>query len=295
MRNIYKVTCAMMVIGALTVGIGCGVAFAEFSSFEYIGNKSLDSIRKVDKEIVYNVEKEDLVQEDDKEILWIDFADTSSEGYKCEIVEDESVQKNSLKIVGEYYAYTDTVYQWVHNTKYVFDDKSKIPCLQLGYQYNNTDMDAWFEMKDELLKDFKNRKIADYKEDKRIEKITIFINPKSDFELRQITDYYKDYEYKNIEDMYDEYYDEYEERYESGDEYEPEEGYESEEGDNSADGDDAEADSIEESQDISDGDVAENSEASDENEGNADNLNSDEKTDNADNLNSDENADDTDN
>jgi hypothetical protein len=256
----------MIAMGALLVGIGSGVAFAEYSSFEYIGNKGLDGIRKVDKEIVYNVEKEDLVKEEDKEILWIDFADTLSQGYKCEIVEDESVQKNTLKIVGEYYAYTDTVYQWVHNTKYVFEDKSKIPCLQLGFNYYNTDKDVWFEMKDEVLKDFKNRKIANYKEDSRIEKITIFVNPKSDFELRQITDYYKDYEYKNIEEIYEEYMDEqwndgsddgsYEEEYDSEDVENSEEGYESEDGENpeegyeSEEGDTTGLDGIEESQNV---------------------------------------------
>ena len=55
MRKIYKIVGSMLVIGVLIAGIGSGVAFAEYSAFEYGGETVLEGIERFTKTLKYKV------------------------------------------------------------------------------------------------------------------------------------------------------------------------------------------------------------------------------------------------
>ena len=55
MRKIYKIVGSMLVIGVLIAGIGSGVAFAEYSAFEYGGETVLEGSERFTKTLKYKV------------------------------------------------------------------------------------------------------------------------------------------------------------------------------------------------------------------------------------------------
>lgn len=55
MRKIHKIIGGMLVAGVLIAGIGSGVAFAEYSNFEYGGEKVLENSKYITKTVNYQV------------------------------------------------------------------------------------------------------------------------------------------------------------------------------------------------------------------------------------------------
>lgn len=55
MRKIYKIIGGMLIIGTLVAGIGSGVAFAEYSTFEYGGETLLEGSSRFSKTLEYRV------------------------------------------------------------------------------------------------------------------------------------------------------------------------------------------------------------------------------------------------
>jgi len=55
MRKIYKIIGGMLITGTLVAGIGSGVAFAEYSTFEYGGETVLEGSRRFSKNLEYKI------------------------------------------------------------------------------------------------------------------------------------------------------------------------------------------------------------------------------------------------
>ena len=89
MRKIYKVIGGMLMVGVLVTGIGSGVAFAEYSAFEYGGETLLEGSERFTKTVEYKVSKEE-----DSINIYSD--------YHWNLVEDADVPKDTVWFVIHY-------------------------------------------------------------------------------------------------------------------------------------------------------------------------------------------------
>lgn len=95
MRKIYKVIGSMLAAGVLVAGIGSGVAFAEYSSFEYGGEAMLEGSEHFTKTVEYKVsEKTDILNV---------MTDVHDNYYHCyTVVEDDAVSKDRIQVMVSY-------------------------------------------------------------------------------------------------------------------------------------------------------------------------------------------------
>lgn len=95
MRKIYKVIGSMLAAGVFLTGIGSGVAFAEYSSFEYGGEAMLEGSEHFTKTVEYKVsEKTDVLN------IMTDIHDSYYHFYT--IVEDDTVSKDRIQVMVSY-------------------------------------------------------------------------------------------------------------------------------------------------------------------------------------------------
>ena len=164
MRKIYKVIGGMLMVGVLVTGIGSGVAFAEYSTFEYGGETLLEGSERFTKTVEYKVSKEE-----DSINIYSD--------HHWNLVEDADVPK-------------DTVWFVIH---YLSDDKDVNPdvvqmsdegeeYIYIDSDYQHNDLGDVMRAKDSILADLRVHKICDYQYD-GVEVVEIMINPEADFEI----------------------------------------------------------------------------------------------------------------
>lgn len=188
MRKIYKIIGGMLIIGTLVAGIGSGVAFAEYSTFEYGGETLLEGSSRFSKTLEYRVPAKNIdtaqteepaeagdMASEQKEVLNI-----STDSYLYAITEDSSVPKNTVRFTVSYLTdETDVKPEVIENGSEETNGERYI-YLDCDYEYN--DLHDIMRAKDLILSDLKNHKISDYQVD-RVEKIEISINPKADFAM----------------------------------------------------------------------------------------------------------------
>lgn len=188
MRKIYKIIGGMLIIGTLVAGIGSGVAFAEYSTFEYGGETLLEGSSRFSKTLEYRVPAKNIDTEqteepaeagdmasEQKEVLNI-----STDSYLYAVTEDSSVPKNTVRFTVSYLTdETDVKPEVIENGSEETNGERYI-YLDCDYEYN--DLHDIMRAKDLILSDLKNHKISDYQVD-RVEKIEISINPKADFTM----------------------------------------------------------------------------------------------------------------
>ena len=193
MRRIHKIIGGMLIAGVLVAGIGSGVAFAEYSSFEYGGEIVLAGSERFTKTLEYKVSEE------------IDVLDIMAD-YHAVVEEDASVPKDKVQIMISYLTDDkEVIPEIVQNQNEDFEETSEEIFESMGaapeavqsksgnsektyesiyvncnYQYN--DFRDMIRVKDLILSDLKNHRISDYQLDK-VEKISIHINPKADFTI----------------------------------------------------------------------------------------------------------------
>ncbi len=96
MRKIYKVIGSMLAVGVFVAGIGSGIAFAEYSSFEYGGEAMLEGSEHFTKTIEYKVsEKTDV----------LNVMTGINDGYYYHhytIVEDDAVSEDRIQVMVSY-------------------------------------------------------------------------------------------------------------------------------------------------------------------------------------------------
>lgn len=185
MRRIYKIIGGILVAGTLVAGIGSGVAFAEYSTFEYGGESLLEGSERFTKTLKYKVPATGTVTEDKEEAE--EKKDTVAEEkpvlcvgvpYLYTVVEDTSVPKDTVRFEVSYLTDDKNIEPQIiengseGNEWYIF--------VECNYQSN--DFRDMIRAKDAVLSDLKNHKISDYQMNK-VEMIEISVNPKADFNI----------------------------------------------------------------------------------------------------------------
>ncbi len=209
MRKIYKIVGSMLAIGVLIAGIGSGVAFAEYSAFEYGGETVLEGSERFTKTLKYKVSVNGDTSketEESEEITEVSSEETEREAetsntekveeYKQDkaaegkkvlgialdhfytVIEDPSVPKNMVYFEISYLSDNQDVKPEII-TQYLMGTEEFIH-VDCGFQYN--DFRALIRAKDLILSDLKNHKISEYQID-RIESIEVQVNPEADFDL----------------------------------------------------------------------------------------------------------------
>lgn len=206
MRRIYKVIGGMLIAGVLIAGIGSGVAFAEYSSFEYGGEVVLAGSERFTKTLNYKVpegtevldittDHHTVVEEDtsvpkDKVVIKILYL-TDDKDVTPEIIQtpDRDLEESYDAMEGELeepYDSKDTASETVQNKSGNSDKTYESIYVNCDYQYN--DFRDIMRAKDLILSDLKNHKVSDYHLD-QVEKIEIHINPEADFTLDRVHGY----------------------------------------------------------------------------------------------------------
>lgn len=160
--------------GVLVCGFGCGIAFAQFSSFEYAGERVVGMENTEQKTIVKNIDSEgeiilngifwknmpEIVEDDSVALDEIAFDIT----YDPELIDPQvGIDQYSYEVADDYADNSDTVTAGCYENFYI-------------YGYRGDDVKYFFEIKDVLLEDLKDKKIGSY-EVREIAEVTVRINP----------------------------------------------------------------------------------------------------------------------
>lgn len=212
MRKIYKIAGIMLVAGVLVMGIGSGVAFAEYSAFEYGGEAVLEGSEHFKKTVQYKVpsNKETAFEnkeqkEETTEVTYEEAEDSKTvdeNGRQKEneamkekkklnvvipylapqtIVKDSSVPKDTVRFTISYLSDNQDV-----EPEIIVEDSGEaqeVICLEYDFQYN--DFRDLMRVKDPILSDLKNHRIRDYQLD-RVESVEIQVNPEAEFDMHII-------------------------------------------------------------------------------------------------------------
>lgn len=214
MRKIYKIAGIMLVAGVLAAGIGSGVAFAEYSAFEYGGEAFLEGSERFTKTLQYKVssnkestlenEKEEdtteAAYEEDQSGKLVDEngqqkEDEATEAvsenellpkkeldisipYRYTIVQDSSVPKNVVQIAVSYLSDNQDVEPEiiVENS----DAAKEEIYLECNFRYE--DFRNLMRIKGPILSDLKSHKISDYQMD-GVEIVEFRVNPEAEFDM----------------------------------------------------------------------------------------------------------------
>ena len=169
----------MFLIGVLVCGFGCGIAFAQFSSFEYAGDRVIGGDETEEKTIVKKIsEKGEIVLSGvitGDEVNIVEDESVPMDEIAFDIVYDPSLIEPAVGTDG--YTYTE------YSSDYLMTDSGDENDLNDdGYEYfyiygyKGDDMQYFFQAKDQILKDLKNRKIGSYHVEE-IHDVVVRINP----------------------------------------------------------------------------------------------------------------------
>ena len=155
-------------IGILLCGLGCGIAFAQYSGFDYAGEKRIG-----DDNLKTETVEKDIDSDGTIEIMY--------PGYRCDVsvVADENVPIDKINFDVTYNTEVISLYISKYNDVYTtytddsFDEdgalieeghevEEKEINFVFGKYKNDRDIDTMFKVKDELLKDIKNKQIGNY-------------------------------------------------------------------------------------------------------------------------------------
>lgn len=154
----------IFIMGIVLIGVGCGIAFGEYSQFTY-GGKQTCVLQEDTKEFTFKLD--DNISEDEKKIYYYTVG--------CEdvkIIEDDEIKNDEIcfevsynkelvepKVEKSYSAANNYMYQTEESKEEINDE-----IYEVGFYYNNSydDLELFMMCKDKLLKDLKNNKISDY-------------------------------------------------------------------------------------------------------------------------------------
>lgn len=194
MRNIYKAAAGLLVAGVLIAGVGSGVAFAEYSTFEYGGNKILEGSKYVTKTVSYQVNikgtEEGASPDGQKDKGNVVYYLDSTQHYNARyfnIVEDASVAKDCIEADIKYLTDRDDIQPEFISEHYNGEEYPEGIYLSLdyGYDYGQDYMRIMMRAKDMVLEDLKKKQIGDYRYD-GIEEVIIRIHPEAEFKLESM-------------------------------------------------------------------------------------------------------------
>lgn len=176
MRRIQKILLGIFLGGVLLGGIGTGVAVVEYSSLKYEGRKVIG---------MENLKTEDLdfdLDADGKPLL-LNGGYYGRHGRDAEVQEDATVPVGTIRYQVTYNQ--NVVKPYLHYERYDEEDGENAGELWLNMDYQEDDLEIFFENKDRFLEDLKQGIISSY-EVAYVTDVKIKVNPKT-----------KNYEYCN--------------------------------------------------------------------------------------------------
>lgn len=175
MKKINYILAGIFFSGIILMGIGAGVAFWEYSSFEYQGERMLGQGEEKKKVLEYEIPK----GKDKKKILL-----RECQEQKCTLIEDKKVPEGIIR------------YEVTYNPEYIepmfyFNetDDEYLGELFLSENRIKSEFEIFMENKDQILNDLKNKKIGTY-DYEGIIKMKIRVNPKTMKKVEEERAYY---------------------------------------------------------------------------------------------------------
>lgn len=173
MKNKSKWLIGLFMTGILITGIGCGVVFAEYSSFEFGEERILEGSEYFTRTIDYKFD------------LWPDRVNKAKvflgiyENY--EFVRNTNLEKDEIRFVVHYLSDDISVKPEIRATGSSIDCYENL-YLDCNLRYYMDDLEFLMRMKNQALSDFKQRKVSTYRSDE-VEKVEIHIHPNALFEV----------------------------------------------------------------------------------------------------------------
>lgn len=168
MSRLHKILLVVFCVGILICGVGTGIAFNEFSSLAYGGEKMIGEVDMTTRDLDVEFEP--------GENPWSVYGYYGREGVS-ELILDEDVPENTVR------------FRVTYNSGRV---EPKVDVWKEGQELNlysiwhNTDEVALFmEVKDEVLKELKEGKISSY-DAVGIESVEVLVNPVHEEDVRLI-------------------------------------------------------------------------------------------------------------
>ena len=184
MRKIHKIIGGMLVAGVLIAGIGSGVAFAEYSNFEYGGEKVLENSKYITKTVNYQVPAQE--NEEAKQKLYVEII----EGRWCSTIEeDASVPKDTIRFEIQYLTDRKNIKPKVQERTWTNQSNKEKKYIQLDSAYSYHEIRDFMRIKDVLLEDLKAHTLSDYQMD-GVKSVKILINPDADFFITLNSEYF---------------------------------------------------------------------------------------------------------
>lgn len=166
MKRINYILAGVFLVGIILMGVGAGIAFWEYSSFEYEGEQILGQKNEKKKVLEYKIPKE----KRKKKILLRECQEK-----KCTLLEDNKVPENVIQYEVTYNAeYIDPVIYFTENAP----DDEYCGSVFLSENRIKGDFELWMENKDQILNDLKEKKVASYIYE-GVTKTKIRVNPKT--------------------------------------------------------------------------------------------------------------------
>lgn len=167
--NTKMIMITVFLCGILLVGIGAGVAFGEYSGFEYGGEKTLD-IGKIE---TMTLEQKIATGKNANKTFVYNCYDS-----EYVVKEDKKVPEGMVRFEVSYYS--DYISPELKYNKNVEMSESGIDSdeLYLAYYQSANEMELFMEVKDDILSDLKNGKISSYSFSP-VEKVVVKVNPKT--------------------------------------------------------------------------------------------------------------------
>lgn len=164
--NKFGIMTGLFLSGLLLVGIGGGVAFAEYTSFSYGGEKVIGG----GQTDVVRIEQERKAGQPFSLALY---------DRDTEIVEDSSLDDGHLVFEIEYYGeYTEPYVE-----SYTEEGEEGPEEFFYVWQDGKNELGMVWKLKDEVLDAVKERKVYDYKMENGIKKITVYMSSGAKYDM----------------------------------------------------------------------------------------------------------------
>lgn len=139
------------VIGVLLCGLGCGIAFAQYSGFDYAGDRVIGEENMVSESVEQSIDKDSDIH-----------VYPAGRYYKTKIVADATVPLDKIIFNVEYNS--DIINLNINKVEREKNEScdEKRTDFYLGDYTNSDELKELFMVKDELLNDLKNKKLGSY-------------------------------------------------------------------------------------------------------------------------------------
>lgn len=155
MRKVQKILLGVFATGVLLTGIGTGMAFVEYSTLAYGGQKIVGKEHLVTKTLTYKLE------DSKEEILLLEGLDYHASRV-TELMEDSTIPKNEIQYHVTYNEKRVRPYLWSNESDTFESTKEEPMRIGLGLEYENNEFEEFMEVKDIVLNELKQNTISSY-------------------------------------------------------------------------------------------------------------------------------------